>query len=428
MSSLAKANISISKKDLQRSRIPLVASRNVVFYHKASGGELSINLLALSMPSELPTMVQATVAEISGAKLVVNKKNLKLVSSVNDELIQGLHYIVTSGTTIQLIGPYLISGAEVDEIFIGTINSAPVSDLVVASAQSVDKTYTLAVGQNILNLGREYKVGLNINDDIGSIKVFVNGVLAHRDTDYYEIDSGNGYGVTIGFYAAPASIPYQVAVDFGVMSITDNNAIGAIESLSGAVKKIADDLAEVAGTSVTDYYSANPSEIERRTFGDNVLTLMRVLNLEVPIATTGSAFTPTVIYNTGGATNVTWTGFQSRIGNRLIVDIRGTFSAASAAFQVPRFIVPNGLNIDAAKLLIGINGFKIVGTGSSEDQSVQNIPFNVTFPGITTWVQVEIVTNIAPFTFNTNDSISLHYEVPILEWAATQTIRQALGL
>jgi hypothetical protein len=272
MSSIAKANISLSKKDLSKSRIPLVGTRNVTFYHKAIAGDLSINLLALSMPSEMPTNVQATVAEISGANLAINKKNLSLVSSANGLLMSGLHYVVTSSTTIQLIGPYLISGAEVDEIFTGVINAAPVTDLVVASARSVDKTYTLGVGQTILNLGREYQTGQNINDDIGSIKVFVNGMLAHRGTDYAEVDAGSGYGTTISFYTAPVSIPYSVAVDFGVMSITDNDAIGAIENLAGAIKKIAVDLADVAGTSESDYYSASPSEIERRTFGDKVLT------------------------------------------------------------------------------------------------------------------------------------------------------------
>ena len=273
MSSIAKSGISLSKKDLTKCRIPVVAARNVTFYHDANSGELSIDLLALSLPSEMPTNVQATVAEISGAQLAINKKNLTLQSSANGVLQQGLHYVVTSSTTIQLIGLYTVAGAEIDEIFTGTINSAPISDLVVASAKSVDKTYTLAVGSTVLNLGREYKVGSNPFESIGSIKVFVNGVLALRGSDYAEVDSGNGYGTTIQFYTAPVSIPHQVAVDFGVMSITDNNAIGAIENLGGAIKKIADDLAVVAGTAATDYYTASPSEVERRTFGDSVLSL-----------------------------------------------------------------------------------------------------------------------------------------------------------
>lgn len=272
MSSIAKANISLSKKDLSKSRIPPVASRNVVFYHKATAGSLTINLLALTMPSaEMPTATQATNPEISGAQLMVNKKNLELTSSSNGKLIQDLDYIVIDSYTISLIGPYIGVGADADEIFVGTINSAPISDLVVASAKSVDKTYELAVGSTVLNLGREYKVGANPFENVGSIKVFVNGVLALRDIDYTEIDSGNGYGTTIQFMVAPVSLPHQVAVDFGVMAITDNNAIGAIENLGGAIKKIADDLAVVAGTTASDYYSASPSEVERRAFGDMVL-------------------------------------------------------------------------------------------------------------------------------------------------------------
>lgn len=272
MSSIAKTNISLSKKDLTKSRIPPVGSRNVVFYHKATVGDLTINLLSLVMPSsEMPTAVQATNSEISGAQLMVNKKNLELTSSSNGKLIQDLDYVVIDSYIISLIGPYIGVGADADEIFVGTINSAPISDLVVASAKSVDKTYELAVGSTILNLGREYKVGANPFENVGSIKVFVNGVLALRDVDYTEIDSGNGYGSTIQFMVAPVSLPHQVAVDFGVMAITDNNAIGAIENLGGAIKKIADDLAVVAGTTASDYYSASPSEVERRAFGDMVL-------------------------------------------------------------------------------------------------------------------------------------------------------------
>jgi hypothetical protein len=272
MSSIAKSNISLSKKDLAKSRIPPVASRNTVFYHKATSGQLTINLLALTLPStEMPTVSQATVAEISGANLTVNKKNLDLVSSSNGKLIQGLDYVIIDSYNISLIGPYDGVGADVDEIFVGTINSAPISDLVVASAKSVDKTYELAVGSTLLNLGREYQVGVNPNDNVGSIKVFVNGVLALRDIDYVEVDAGSGYGTTIQFMVAPVSIPHQIAVDFGVMAITDNNAIGAIENLAGSIQKIADDLAVVAGTTASDYYSASPSEIERRAFGDMIL-------------------------------------------------------------------------------------------------------------------------------------------------------------
>jgi hypothetical protein len=332
MSSIAKANISLSKKDLTKSRIPLVASRNVTFYHKATAGDLSINLLALSMPSEMPTNVQATVAEISGANLAINKKNLSLVSSANGLLMSGLHYVVTSSTTIQLIGLYAIAGAEVDEIFTGVINSAPVSDLVVASARSVDKTYELGIGLTTLNLGREYEVGMNPNDDIGSIKVFVNGMLAHRGVEYAEVDAGSGYGTTIQFFTAPVSIPYSVAVDFGVMSITDNDAIGTIENLAGAIKKIAVDLANVAGTSESDYYSANPSEIERRTFGDMVLDHEnRIDVLENPSAVAVRAYQSTSAQVIGTVGQVVI--YDSKIDTGNLINLAtGVFTAPFAGY------------------------------------------------------------------------------------------------
>lgn len=274
MSSIAKTNISLSKKDLTRSRIAPVASRNIVFYHKASIGSKVINLLSLTMPSaEMPNMVQATADEISGARLFTNKKNLDLISSAKGQLIQGLDYIVTSSTTIQLIGGLFASGTEAGEIFIGTVSCTPLTDIVAVSSKSVTKSYTLAVGQTTLNLGQEYQVGVNPFDKVGVIKVFVNGVLALRGTDYVEVDAGSGSGTTIQFLVAPSSMASSVVVDFGVMAITDSNSIGTIDALSGSIKKIADDLATLAGTQSSDYYSASPSTIERRVFGDKVLEL-----------------------------------------------------------------------------------------------------------------------------------------------------------
>jgi len=354
MSSIAKTGISISKKDLVKSRIPPVASRNVVFYHKALSGDMVINLLALTMPSsEIPTATQASIDELSGARLTVNKKNLKLTSSYKGELIQGMDYLVIDSMTIKLIGIYESTGAEPEEIFIGIINSAPVSDLVVASAKSVDKTYTLNVGQTTLNLAQEYKVGFNPNDDIGVIKVFVNGVLAIRDTDYQEVDSGNGYGTTIEFFVAPPSIPYQVVVDFGVMSITDNDAIGAIESLSGSIKKIADDLSVVAGTSANDYLNANPSEVERRAFGDMVLRLNKILDVEVPVVTDWVDTGPiTITATTTNPTKATTKQQDSvrwrQVGDSYEVEYRYNAASATGAANGSGdyvFSLPNGVEI-----------------------------------------------------------------------------------
>lgn len=281
MSSIAKTSISLSKKDLTKSRIPPVGTRSVIFYHKASAGQQTINLFSLTFPSaEMPFVAQASPEELSSARLITNKKNLELTSSAKGPLIQGLDYIVVDSATMLLIGPYEGIGTEVDEIFVGKISQAPISDLVVASSKSVVRSYSLPVGQNTLNLAHEFKVGEFSSENIGIIKLFVNGVLAQRNTgnssvtldkDYYEVDSGSGYGSTVYFNVAPVGTPHEIIVDFGVQAITDFNAIGTIESLSGSVKKLADDVAVMAGTTAGDYLNANPSEVERRGFGDMVL-------------------------------------------------------------------------------------------------------------------------------------------------------------
>lgn len=418
MSSIAKSGISLSKKDLTKSRIPLVASRNVTFYHKASGGELSINLLALSMPSEMPTNVQATASEISGAQLAINKKNLTLQSSANGLLQQGLHYVVTSSTTINLIGLYAIAGAEVDEIFTGTINSAPISDLVVASAKSVAKTYELAVGQNILNLGYEYQTGQNINDDIGIIKVFVNGVLAIRGTDYEEVDAGSGYGTTINFFAAPPSIPYQVVVDFGVMSITDNNAIGTIESLSGAVIKLAADLADVAGTDVLDYLTANPSEIERRAFGDMVLIHERILDVQVPtVEMQNIAVVPTV--NPSGSNILGAATFSDGTGIFSYDSATGIYTVIKKAlFNLTASGRTNSAGILAIQILLD-------GVQLAQEDTVSGSGFeaSVSYSQILTAGQTFrfLCSGVASNASETRSSVAATA-------SSSQTIRQLLGL
>jgi hypothetical protein len=420
MSSIAKSKISISKKDLTKSRILPVASRNVVFYHKATMGDQTIDLLALNMPSEI-NLSQATLEEINDARLFNNKKNLALVSSSKGQLIQGLDYLVTSGYTINLIGPGFTSGAEADEIFIGTINAAPISDLAVASAKTVVKSYELAVGETTLNLGREYK----LTED-GVLKVFVNGVLAQKDVDYEEVDAGNGYSSVIEFLAAPAINPYQVLVDFGVLAITDSNAIGDIESLAGSVKKLADDLAVVAGTDSLDYLNANPSEVERRWFGDTVLKL---LDAEVPIVTFPQAYNPTVTNLPVASTAIAW----SRQGAYMY--IKGRITASGAATGTISFNLPSGYLIEVSTP-VSMAAFTALGEVSAissggalhkgsvvRDASSTNSFRFADEDGST--VQYNATT---PFTWASGFVLDIDMKVPIQGWSATQTLRQQLGL
>ena len=343
MSSIAKTSISLSKKDLTKSRISTVSFSNVVFYHKATAGQKIINLASLTLPSaEMPTVVQATPEELGAARLSVNKKNLRLSSSAKGELIQGLDYVVVDSMTILLIGPYEDTGAEIEEIFVGTVTQVPVSDLVVASSKNVVKSYSLPVGQNTLNLAQEFKVNEFSSENIGIVKLFVNGVLAQRNTgnsstildkDYYEIDSGNGFGSTIYFNTAPSLTPYEIIADFGVRAVTDLNAIGTIESLSGSIKKIANDLAPLAGTSASSYINSNPSDVERRGFGD------MVLNHETRVSTV-EAILPSKANINGSSANLFSVANATAPANAVAL---GQFDAALSANGYQR--LPSGLII-----------------------------------------------------------------------------------
>jgi hypothetical protein len=115
------------------------------------------------------------------------------------------------------------------------------------------------------------------------------------------------------FNIAPVGIANEIIVDFGVQAITDFDAIGTIESLSGSVKKIADDLAVIAGTSANDYIISNPSAVERRGFGDQVLdheARIDAVEIAIPLKAdlNGSALNLFSVANAVSANNATALG------------------------------------------------------------------------------------------------------------------------
>lgn len=371
MSSIAKTGISLSKKDLTKSRVPPVGSRNVVFYHKPAVSSLTISLLSLILPSsEMPNAVQATIEELAGARLTVNKKNLSLQSSTKGQLIQNLDYIVVDSMTINLIGPYASVGSEYDEIFVGTINCAAISDLVVASSKNVVRSYVLPVGQTTLNVAQEFKVNQYPSENIGIIKIFVNGVLAFRNTgnssvsldrDYREVDSGNGFGTVVIFNVAPTVTAHNIIVDFGVQSVTDFDAIGTIESLSGSVKKIADDLAVIAGTSTNDYMAANPSDVERRGFGDMVLDHEATLPLKADL--NGSAANLFSVANATSASNAVAFNQLSKYAVLRDEKAAGTNAQTISTSWAARTL--NTIN-DPSSIIVNASSFTGVGGANSQ--------------------------------------------------------------
>lgn len=317
MSLTGKEDISLSKMDVVESKQFASTTKKLVFAHKCSGGETGINLLSLTVPTELSAngFSNPSSAELAAAKMVFNKKSVKVRSSLSGELVQFDHYVIASSTQIQFVGALASMGAQPGEYFVVDLGDVPVNALAVADTRTVTRTYELAVGQTTLNLGDIYEVGANldIGSQIGAIKVTRNGALQLRnvsnvtaaplaDGNYQEIDNGTGYGATIVFNNAPVGQSDSVVVEFGNQIVSgDKNYIAALETLFGGFYKLAQDAAPIFGNSLSTYLTANPSQVERRAFGDLVLTLQTQMALKANLsglpakkigsdATAGSAF------------------------------------------------------------------------------------------------------------------------------------------
>lgn len=345
---ISKENFALVKKDMSKSRLNPQTAKRILFAHQVSTitpglSVYTIDLKNLTTPTEMLSngFVQATQSEINGANLAIAKKNLRLVSSLKGPLIPWKHYIVADNYTITLIND-LATALETGEIITGEIDSQ-IGDLVPASVRSRLKTVSVPVGQRQVNLGLEFNVGSNTTERVGDIAVYVRGgSVLYRNTgnsstvldgDYYEMDAGNGTGTNIMLNSSPTSAPLELYVDYGPVTVTNNDSLGTIQSIMGSVIKIAKDLAIVMGGSQTDYLNANPSDIERRTFGDSVLTLVG-LNISSRLTTIESNINKTAYLSeqqpsgTNGGTSIaaTWT---NRILNT-ILDSAGVVSSLSS--------------------------------------------------------------------------------------------------
>jgi hypothetical protein len=231
-----------------------------------------------------------------------------------------------------------LTGAEAGEIFEGTISASPISDLTPVSSRSAVHSYPVTTGQTIVNLGREYEVGLNVGEMVGSIAVYDgSGNLKHRGVHYNEIDSGNGTGITIELITPPVSDTNYV-VFFGNITIADHNAIGMLESLSQGIIAMAKDLSTLVNEPLSKYTNANPSAVERRVFGDKVLkNESDIADLQSTFATfnaTGATKwqvkTDATVYTTSGT--IAGLAFNNlTVGNTYRVSLKGILSCNAGA-------------------------------------------------------------------------------------------------
>ena len=253
---------------------------------------------------------------------------------------------------------------------------------------STDMTINLADQAKVLTVSFDYEV--------------LSGTYANGDLTVYLIQDPAGTPVVI----QPAG--YQI------LSATAGTKMKQIATFQTASSGQTYRLCfHVASTSASAYTLAI----------DNVIVGPQVVQYGAPV-TDATSFTCTGSWTS----NSTYTAFQRRVGDRLIVEGKIVLSGAptSAALTIN---LPAGLSIDTAK--IGTeSGNATVGYWSGNDTGLMTylgaIRYNnttsvlcITGEASSTYLRTGSVDQATPFTWGSTDYLNFKYDVPILGWSST---------
>ena len=292
-----KGSLSIKKKDLLTQKAPALGFKSLKFWHKATAGDTGIDLTALNFPSaELPSESNPTSAEIASAKLLFNKPNVTIKSSVRGELLQTSYSIPHNGR-ISFEG----FTADDGEIFEVTVANKAQTGLKAVDAQSIVATGTLAAGQTDFAVGTPFELNKYPNEQVGAVLVYLDGLLQFRnvgnaaasptaDGNYEEVDSGDGKTSNlIRFNSSSASDRQVMIVSNGLLvQQPDDSRDAALQSLAATVDQVVEDLAVATGNPESRY-QVMPSQVDLKQFGNRVLTAENdIVDIKKVVDTTNS--------------------------------------------------------------------------------------------------------------------------------------------
>lgn len=429
MSTTGKNTLSIRKQDVAEQKSIAIGFKKTQFAHKAAGGESTIDLTSLTIPTEMSSLgfTNPSTNDILTAQLFLYRKNFTLWSSSKGLLAQDLSYTINSSSTINLQG----FTADPEEIFIGTIDHNPKTTLQVVDAAPLVVTGTLAATTTDFNVGTPFEVNKYDSAQVGAVTVFLDGVQQFRNTNnqsspadgnYYEVDPGGGAGIIIRFNNAdPINARSVLVLSTGLLVEKPTASMMAeIERVQGQIDAMVPDLAQVAGTLETAYQAA-PNNVDLKQFGDRVLTLEALLSKQVPIIEPTQAFVPTGSWTT----NTTYNGYWCRVGDRLfmIIDINLTGAPTAATLTVN---LPPGLTIDTSKAVPYAEMGTIIIVAGGVTQNGGTIDIDTATPTRlrpNTYNKLA-VTNLVPGTFQNGDVIRITtFGIPIVDWDATKALQ-----
>lgn len=358
MSVTGKGSLSIRKQDVREQKNLGVGFKKLQFAHKATLGATSINLNALTAPTEMSSVgfVNPSASELQSAQLNFYRKNFTLVSSIRGVLMDFLSYNVSTDVNINLVGFTAADG----EIFIGTIdyNARNGQNLVDAAPLVVTGTITNSTD---FNVGQYFEVNKYPSAQVGAVIVYRNGVQQFRnsnnssttlDGNYYEVNNGSGVAQIIRFnVATPISVTDSIlVVSNGLLAYNpDGSALQQIQALAGKIDTMIPTLADLAGVPQTNFQAA-PSSVDLKSFGDRVLTLesqaQKWITAGLANAQNVNNITPTEATLSGASTS----GFSTS-GNAIILP-----STAFYCFAANTSWSANGTGYRELKLQFSTDG------------------------------------------------------------------------
>lgn len=168
----------------------------------------------------------------------------------------------------------------------------------------------------------------------------------------------------------------------------------------------------------------------RTDFGS---TAVNTIATDASIQPQGSSIEDWVSFTPTGSwtTNTTYTGQKRRVGDTLEMCIKVALAGAPTSASLT-IALPAGLTIDETKALSSSFSETNFGDGTANDSATTVYPLKVR-RNTNTSVLVRYtddaaggvidssVTQAAPFTFGSGDSVTIYVRVPIVEWAGLYT-------
>ncbi|CAB5221418.1 Intramolecular chaperone auto-processing domain containing protein [uncultured Caudovirales phage] len=273
--------LSYRKQDLTNQKHPAVGFSKLAFSHKAVLGDLGISLLSLTLPPELAVngLSNPSGSELLNTNLLLYKNNITLVSSVRGVLQHGVSYLIPSSSQINFLNFTASDG----EVFTGIVDYVASNGVRVVDGQAITASGVLGGDSRDFSVGTPFTVGKYLNAQVGSVLVFLDGILQKRNTgnsatvldgSYYELDLGNGLGSVIRFNSASGTSRNVLVVSNGLLcDRPDGSLVASIEKLQGQINNMASYVATLAATSSTAVLGTTPTYLDLKTFGDRVISL-----------------------------------------------------------------------------------------------------------------------------------------------------------